>query len=1087
MNQSHMNINPNFAQFEDDDEEEGILSKTASFVSSLFYKVANSINPFKSKKNVQNPYDLNSSNDPSNFFNNVSNMNSNNNLYTSLYTNHNNYNNQNIQDQNFIKRSKNYLGTNNWEDLSNKEREDDFYLNVDYITVEEFCNISPHLKEEIYKDIKRPNYIPNEEIFQKAKKYVYDNLVQKYKLMKPKINDKIFGESVLLLAIQLTNKYNIEKHYDYLINNTKNIEYKLEINVPEIIKNYYTNKAKTLFHEDLVENSEKISNDINKELLNKFSNGLFNNKKDNDDINSNDPNENRLVCRTPKTKRNYITCLYENRYNYDYLCPNDKVQIKIFKECLLHKENELRNYARVIEVTNNMFKFTCNENQKLRDVIKQKEERIEDFAQQIILYKIKDNEYQQKINNYENEIKNLKNNPQNIIQNPQNMNENNNLINKNLNIPSQNSSINNNINFDNINSKSSIFTLKKSYEPQHEFSFSSNNINNIVSSEKTATFNNINNNNSLNFSKSNKNDSNSVLVLNNQSLNKNENKESEQKKPPIFFSFSQTEEKKEEDKNKSESNTNSDKNEKINNFNIFNSVNNETQPKFNFGFIENKKEEKSNKNPINDNNPINNNSKKNKNLSFGFISEEKNENEEEKKEEEIKKEINNEKKEEKKEEIKENNNLNDTPKEQKDNNKEDKKEESGDKMNISLPENKEEPKKEEKAEQIFLKKESLNNPNNPFLSTVNIKTNEEFSINFLKTEKDNNKNDISDRCSTRNTMDNTNTLIKIGDFSNLDNSNSNSFIFNANNISEPKCVSHANPFIIGQNNDIKENKNPFIVPNKTQEETSMNIINKNNNSSNNIFLSNNNNLNSITNFNDKISSNINDISNNNNSQQNNPFLFSNRSNSQNNNSNSNNNPFLSFNTNNNETQSLTRSQNPFMSQTNNGTNSIFHFNNNETKTNNNPFINANINTANNNYNNNAPNSNSQTNNPFLSFSNNNNNGSSNSNNLNSNNPFLKNDNLPSSNAQIFGSSNINNNNNSSSNNSNSLFSFKINAPEGNDKVNPFLSNKNGFDFGSSNKSNNAFAMGVNMKKPGGNNYISIFDDNKPRKIDGFFN
>jgi hypothetical protein len=30
-------------------------------------------------------------------------------------------------------------------------------------------------------------------------------------------------------------------------------------------------------------------------------------------------------------------------------------------------------------------------------------------------------------------------------------------------------------------------------------------------------------------------------------------------------------------------------------------------------------------------------------------------------------------------------------------------------------------------------------------------------------------------------------------------------------------------------------------------------------------------------------------------------------------------------------------------------------------------------------------------------------------------------------------------------------------------------------------------MGVNMKKTGGNNYISIFDDNKQRKIDGFFN
>ena len=39
----------------------------------------------------------------------------------------------------------------------------------------------------------------------------------------------------------------------------------------------------------------------------------------------------------------------------------------------------------------------------------------------------------------------------------------------------------------------------------------------------------------------------------------------------------------------------------------------------------------------------------------------------------------------------------------------------------------------------------------------------------------------------------------------------------------------------------------------------------------------------------------------------------------------------------------------------------------------------------------------------------------------------------------------------------------------------------------SNNSNNSFAMGVNMKKTGGNNYGSIFDDNKPRKTNGFFN
>ena len=1080
MNQSHININQNYSQFEDDDEEEGILSKTASFISSVFYKVANSINPFKAKKNVQNPYDLNNSNDPSNYLNNLENMN--NNIYTSsAFTNYNN--NQNFHEQNFNKNSKNYLTSNNFEKLPNNQAEDDLYVNVDYITVDDFCNISPHLKEEIYKDIKRPNYIPNEEIFQKAKKYVYDNLVPKYKLMKPKISDKIFGESVLLLAIQLTNKYNIEKHYDYLVNNRRNTEYKFEINVPEIIKDYYTNKAKTLFHEDLTENSEKISNDINKELLNKFSNGLFNNKKDNDDNNLNNSSENRLVCRTPKTKRNYITCLFENKYNYDYLCPNDKVQIQIYKECLLHKENELRNYARVIEVTNNMFKLTCNENQKLRDVIKQKEEKIEDFAQQIVLYKIKDNEKQRKIDDYENEIKNLKNISQNNIQNSQNINDNNNVINNNLNIPSQNSSLNNNIAIDNLNSKSSIFTLKKPYEPQHEFSFCSNSNNNIFSSQKTATFNNKNSNNTLNFSKSNKNnsDSNSVLVLNNQSLNKNDNKESEQKKPQIFFSFTQTEEKKEENKINSDSNT-SDKKEEINNFNLFNSVANESKKNINFGFIEDKKEEKNNNNPFGDNNPINdnNNSNKNNNINFGFISEEKNENEEEKKEEEIKKEINNEIKEDKKEEIKEKNNLDDSNKEKEKNIQEEKKEESGEKMNISLPETKEEPKKEEKNEQIVLKKESLNNPNNPFLSAVNIKTNEEFSVNFLKGEKDNNKNDISDRSSTRNTMDNTNTLIKIGDYSNLDNSNSNSFTFNnnSNNFIEAKNFSQGNPFLIGQNNDKKEFKNPFMIQTATQEDTSMNIDNNNKNiNSNNIFLNNNSN----TNFN---------TSNNNNSQQNNPFLMTSRSNSQNNNSSNNNNPFLSFNTNNNGNQSLARSQNPFMSQTNEGTTSIFQFNNNDTKRNDNPFIsslsNAIVNATNNNSNNNVSNSNNQNNNPFISFGNNNNNGSSISNNLNSNNPFLKNDNLPSSNSQAFGITN-HNDNNSSSNNSNSLFSFKINTQEGTNRVNPFLSNKNGFDFGSSNKSNNAFAMGVNMKKPGGNNYISIFEDNKPRKIGGFFN
>ena len=55
--------------------------------------------------------------------------------------------------------------------------------NNNYFSVDELCSISPNLKQEIYKDIKKPSYIPNEELFQKAKLYVYENLVKKYKII----------------------------------------------------------------------------------------------------------------------------------------------------------------------------------------------------------------------------------------------------------------------------------------------------------------------------------------------------------------------------------------------------------------------------------------------------------------------------------------------------------------------------------------------------------------------------------------------------------------------------------------------------------------------------------------------------------------------------------------------------------------------------------------------------------------------------------------------------------------------------------------------------------------------------------------
>ena len=125
----------------EDDEDESILSKMGTFMSSLFYKVINTINPFKSKKYIQNPYDLNSANDPVNHLNYIDNLNTN-----------QNYQNNQV-----------YLGNNNYVEYPdiNNNIQNQINNENDYLTVQELCNYSPHLKEEIYKDIKRPNYIPN--------------------------------------------------------------------------------------------------------------------------------------------------------------------------------------------------------------------------------------------------------------------------------------------------------------------------------------------------------------------------------------------------------------------------------------------------------------------------------------------------------------------------------------------------------------------------------------------------------------------------------------------------------------------------------------------------------------------------------------------------------------------------------------------------------------------------------------------------------------------------------------------------------------------------------------------------------------
>ena len=62
----------------------------------------------------------------------------------------------------------------------------------------------------------------------------------------------------------------------------------------------------------------------------------------------------------------------------------------------------------------------------------------------------------------------------------------------------------------------------------------------------------------------------------------------------------------------------------------------------------------------------------------------------------------------------------------------------------------------------------------------------------------------------------------------------------------------------------------------------------------------------------------------------------------------------------------------------------------------------------------------------------------------------------------------------------------MNTSEDKNKVNPFLTNYNGFNFGASNNSNNAFSLGVSIKK-NDNSSFSMFDNNKSRKYMGFYN
>ena len=244
MNQ--LNIFTNNNQEEENSDEEGVISRTGKTISSFFSTIKNSINPFKRKSYTQNPYDLYSSNDPIHYINSQ-NQNQN---YSFTQNNNNNYqnpinqkNNLNINNNNFESNSftqnynndcqkpinqinsalnNNYFESNQNNNIINNEEPNE---EDSYFSMENIFTIFPNIKNEIFKDFKRPIYMPNENFFQEAKKFVYENLVKKYKILKPKTNINNFIEKAIILSIQLINKQNIDMHYDFLVNK-KNCNYK---------------------------------------------------------------------------------------------------------------------------------------------------------------------------------------------------------------------------------------------------------------------------------------------------------------------------------------------------------------------------------------------------------------------------------------------------------------------------------------------------------------------------------------------------------------------------------------------------------------------------------------------------------------------------------------------------------------------------------------------------------------------------------------------------------------------------------------------------------------------------------------------
>ena len=285
---------------QNESEDSSILGKTANIISSFWNKVKDTINPFNYFYYNNNPYDSEGYNDPSNYLPDSKNNQNTNYLYQTPLSFHDNINNQNneIQSNNNIIPDNSNFSTNSNDSNQNKtshfqeitlstEKKNNYNKKIIsnknnnsnnenngsdndiYFTVEKFCEIYPNLRNEIFKKFNKPSYIPNEEFFDEAMNFIYKNIVKEYKIYKPTSFNQNLSEYIILLAIQLTNKHNIEMYYDFLVNK-KNPIYITIIDVPTTLQKYYTKKAKISFQKDLQESSGNMINTINKELINKF-------------------------------------------------------------------------------------------------------------------------------------------------------------------------------------------------------------------------------------------------------------------------------------------------------------------------------------------------------------------------------------------------------------------------------------------------------------------------------------------------------------------------------------------------------------------------------------------------------------------------------------------------------------------------------------------------------------------------------------------------------------------------------------------------------------------------------------------------